>query len=178
MSAATRPTKPAAIHSIVSMKRSMPLRRAPTTNGSGPPFSYFSSGSAIAPRVQASCGNGGRKSRRRASATPRVPSRSVRRLVLLQRRLQFLHDRVGVAAGLLDVVGPFFLEWYCGLFPLIELRVRDRVDLVARLRLDLGDAIVLELAPGGAHFLRPIGVAVVVDHLLLRHRHRNVLVLV
>src|SRR6185312_4387059 len=72
---------------------------------------------------------------------------SVSRLVLGEIGLELLHRRIGIDADLLDVVGPRLLERRRGLFPFGELRRGELIDLVAGLRLDLGDAGVLEVRP-------------------------------
>src|SRR5476651_2662576 len=75
-----------------------------------------------------------------------VTSASIGCAVLLQAVLQFLPDHIGVAAGLLHVVGPDLLQRLGGLAPFAKLLRRDRVTLLARLGLDLGDAGVLEVS--------------------------------
>src|SRR6478672_11701967 len=130
--AATIPTKPAAIHSIVSMKRSMAMRfmRAPTAK--------FGS-------------SGGGSCRRRRFADRACVSRwrGAVRLLLRQRVVfgevgaQLLHRRVGVDAGLLHAIGPALGQRLRRLLPFRELSVGELVDFVARLRLDLVDAGIL-----------------------------------
>src|SRR4051812_3981520 len=111
-SAATTPTKIAAIHSIESMKRSMV--RA---------FTFYAlqrdSGGEISPPPHSLS----------------IGERSIRRLVFRERRRQVLHDRVRIAAGLLDVVGPGLAQRLGRFFPLVKLRIGDRIDLVPRLGL-------------------------------------------
>src|SRR5262249_47911140 len=90
---------------------------------------------------------------------------SVRRLVLGERLLELLHDGSRIAAGLADVLGPLLLQRFGRLLPLVELRVGDRVDLMAGLGFDLGQARVLEISPRIGEFPRPLGGAVVVEDL-------------
>ncbi len=101
-------------------------------------------------------------------------SASVRRLVLVERCLELFHDGVGIAAALAHVVGPLPAQRLGRGFPLGKLRVADGVDLVARLGLHLGEAGMLEIDPGIGELAGPLGGAVIVDHLLLRRRHRGV----
>jgi hypothetical protein len=93
---------------------------------------------------------------------------SVRGFVLSERLLELLHDGVGIAAGLAHVVDPLLLQRLGRLPPFLELRVGDRIDLVARLGLDLGQPRVLEIRPWVGEFPGPLGGAVVVDDFLLR----------
>src|SRR5580700_10515977 len=72
---------------------------------------------------------------------------SIPRIVLGEIGLKFLQDRVGIVAGLLHRVGPRLHRGHGCRFPQIELRVRDRIDLLARLGLELGDAVMLEIGP-------------------------------
>src|SRR5262249_54311243 len=81
----------------------------------------------------------------RAFANPTASS--IRGLVLGERVLELLHDRVGIAAGLADAVAPLFRERLGRLLPFAKLRVGDGVDLVAGLGAHLGDAGVLEVGP-------------------------------
>ena len=64
-----------------------------------------------------------------------------------------------------------FSSGSAGFLPLGKLRVRDRVDLVCAVGLELLDALVLEIGPGARHLAGPLVGAVIVDHLLLRGRH-------
>src|SRR5215475_2284003 len=160
-SAATMPTNTAAVISIASMMRSMTLRGAGVvlsrvTCPLTPPLSPAGRGSA-----------------------PSFPLRqcltlercSITRLVLLKRSLQLLEHGVGVVARLAHAVGPLLVQRLGRLLPLVELRRRDRVDLVSRLGLQLGQAGALEVGPRIGEPPGPLGGAVVVDHLLLRRRH-------
>src|SRR5262249_52273164 len=133
MSAATMPTKKAASSSIPSMKRSIRLPRL--TPGAG-----FTSVAGM-PTPRSSC---------RAQA-------SVRGLVLSERLLELLHDGVGIAAGLAHVVDPLLLQRLGRLLPFLELRVGDRIDLVARLGPGPCQPRVLAIPPRGRAFPRPLG---------------------
>src|SRR5215212_7161192 len=93
-SAATTPTKIAAIHSIESMKRS--IARAFT--------------------VMRSIASAAAKSRRRR-APQSVCELSIRRLVFRQTRGQVLHDGIGVTAPFLDVIGPGLVQRLGRLLP-------------------------------------------------------------
>src|SRR5436853_978578 len=115
-SAATTPTKIAAIHSIESMKRS--ITRAFTCYA----LHRVSGGESSPPPHSPIC------------------QLSIRRLVLRQRRGQVLHDGVGIATRLLDVIGPGLVQRLGRLLPFGKLRVGDRVDFMPRLPLQLGDA--------------------------------------
>src|SRR5580700_2154444 len=79
---------------------------------------------------------------------------SIPRIVLDEIGLEFLQDRIGIVAGLLHRVGPGLRHRHGRRFPQIELRVRDRVDLLARLGLELGDAVMLEIGPRRSDLLR------------------------
>src|SRR4029450_3067255 len=107
-SAATTPTKSAAIASIESMKRSANLvvTRLP-------------------PRALLLLAAPSRRRRRHCRRRPLETdaARSVRRLVLGQRLLELLHDGVRIAAGLADVVGPLLLQRLARLPPPAALGV-------------------------------------------------------
>src|SRR5579885_454826 len=96
------------------------------------------------------------------------------RVILRQRRLQLVEDRVGIAAGLLHVGGPFLLERLGGLFPLGQLVVADLVDLLIGLGLQLFQAGRLEIGPWIGKACGPFAGAVRIDDLFLRVRHRRV----
>src|SRR5882724_11298258 len=87
--------------------------------------------------------------------------------VLGHRRLEVLVDRVGIAAGLLDRLGPCLLQRRDGGLPGLELVGRQGIDLVIRQSFHLGAAGGLEIVPWRGQLHRPLGRAVVVDHLLL-----------
>src|SRR5262249_45840206 len=167
-SAATMPTNMAAVISIASMMRSMTLR------GAGDVLSRVTCPlTRPSPRRE--------EGARRASDCVSVltPRRcSIARLVLLERSLQLLEHRVRVVARLAHAVGPLLVQRFGRLLPLVELRRRDRVDLVSRLRLQLGQAGALVVGPRIGEPPGPLGGAVVVDDLLLRRRHAAVGVLV
>src|SRR5215813_385097 len=55
---------------------------------------------------------------------------SVSGAFLRELRLEFFHDRRRINAGLLDILGPLFLEGLCGLLPFGDLRGRGLVDLL------------------------------------------------
>src|SRR5262245_21983059 len=125
MFSATMPTKPAAIHSIVSMNRSIHAR--------------FMSAPAADDKAKA-----------RRMGPPRVGCelRSFRqRVVLLQRGTQFAKHRVRIAAVLLDALAPGLGQRFGGFLPQADLLGRQLVDLVAGFGLDLVDAGILHLAP-------------------------------
>src|SRR6188508_3327492 len=134
VSAATMPTKIAAISSMVSMKRSIRLRGTLSL-----PF-----------RLEC----GGESSRRRRILCCRG---SIGCVVFLQLVPKLIYRSVRIAAGLLDVGRPGVDQRLGGLPPLGELLGRDRIDLMVGLRLNLGDAGVLELGPRSADLARPFG---------------------
>src|SRR5262245_13537168 len=180
---ATMPTKIAATSSIPSMKRSMALRAGGSGAASGGSIAAWVSALAIVyadgVHVDAYADRGMPgdphpipppcRVRRRRNA------RSVGRVVLCERRLELLHDRIRIAAGLADVVRPGLLQRLCGLAPFGKLVGGDRVDLVRAVGLELGDAGMLEVGPWPADLAGPLGRAVIVDHLLLARRHLVVL---
>src|SRR6266852_9557431 len=150
MSMATMPTKIAASSSIASMNRSMRLRRG----GKLPPRAL---GSATVSLTQAGL---------------------VRRLVLGQIGLERGQRLVGIDAGALGALGPLRGQRRRRLAPGGELLGGELIDLVSRFFLDLGAAGHFPFGPGRGDLLGPGGVAVIVDHLLLRRRHRVVFRLV
>src|SRR3954463_9043457 len=208
MSAATMPTKNAAISSMPSMKRSIPLRlrgaaRSIAALISPPGMTVLASNCEVnEPRTQlhlshrersdraASRVRGHAHSRDQGTLTPTLsptgrgsPPSSRQRLLICravfrERRLQLLYDRIRVAAGLLHSVGPGFLQRLGHLFPVGELRVRDRVDLMPALGFQLGDAGMLEVGPWTGDLAGPLVGAVIVDHLLLRGGHLAIRALV
>src|SRR5437899_10465268 len=89
------------------------------------------------------------------------------RVVLGERSLQFSQRRVRVATVLLDALAPGLDQRLGGLLPKSDLLGRELVHLVAGLRLDLIDPGVLHLAPEFADLAGGLGVAVIVDRLLL-----------
>src|SRR5947199_366523 len=145
-SAATTPTKIAAIISMVSMKRSAKRGGVCAPRNSGPAglvsdIIALDAMTAAKPppstEVRLRCDRHDGRSR----------CASIRSLVLGKRGGEVLPDRVGVAAGLLHVVGPFLPERLGRLLPLVELRAGDGVDLMARHRLDLLKAGAFEIGP-------------------------------
>src|SRR4029078_3652082 len=109
VSAAIRPTKNAAIHSIVAMNLSIALRGT----HSRPPAARISSVLVICP-----CPDG-----LLAARVPAFPIELVLRVVLPERRARLLHDRIRIAGvGLAHRVGPLFLQRLARLFPLGNLR--------------------------------------------------------
>src|SRR5262245_18380130 len=129
MSAATMPTKNAASSSIPSRKWSM---RSRLTTRSG--FDWASAMMRSAIPWSDVCAAGGGEFRQRSGGMPiggstgqallpppsgarraeramRDRRRSVRRLVLGERRFELLHDGSRIAAGLADIVGPLLLQW-------------------------------------------------------------------
>src|ERR1700736_2184833 len=106
ISAATMPTNIAAINSIESIKRSMGPRGA---------------GFSTAPARGASL----------VAAMLGLFLRSIRGVVPVERRLQFLHDGIGIAAWLAHAVGPDLDQRLGRLLPFAELLARESVDLVA-----------------------------------------------
>src|SRR5689334_14596207 len=100
-----------------------------------------------------------------------VTSASIGCAVSLQAILQFFPGHVGIAAGLLHVVGPGLWQRLGGLAPFAKLFRRDRVDLLARFGFDLGNAVVLEIGPWAADLARPFVGAMIIDHLLLGSGH-------
>src|SRR5262245_43853638 len=98
VSAATSPTKNAAIHSMVAMKRSIALRGT----HSRPPAARTSSVFVICPLPR-------QPPYRRG--TPHFRLSLVLRVVLRERRAQFLHDRIRIAGiRLADAIGPLLLQ--------------------------------------------------------------------
>src|ERR1700741_325140 len=87
-----------------------------------------------------------------AGMMPRV---SVRGLVLSERLLELFHNGAGVAAGLAHVVAPLLLQRLGRFLPFLELRASDRIDLVARLGLHLGQPRVFEIRPWVGEFPGP-----------------------
>src|SRR5262245_32657643 len=81
---------------------------------------------------------------------------SIGRLVLLESRLQLLHDRVRITAGLAHVVRPHLTQRLRRLLPFVKLLVGDRVDLAAWHRFHLGNTRVLEIAPRVGKFSCPL----------------------
>src|SRR5579885_2805244 len=114
------------------------------------------------------CAPGSPLARRRAvdRAAPPRPALLRQRAVFAEIGAQLLHRRLGIDARLLDAVGPGLGQRLRRFFPIGELGGRQLVDVVALLRLDLGDAAVFEVGPGAGDLERPVGGAVVVDHLL------------
>src|SRR5947199_3284546 len=155
---ATMPTNPAAIHSIVSMKRSIHARFMSAPNGR----------------------QSWRKSRRRRRppSLERVTCLLRQRVILGQRSPEFCHRGVRIDAGLLNPIAPALDQRFGRLLPQRGLLRCQLVDLMAFLGLDLVDAGILELAPGFADAAGGLGVAIVVDRLFLTVRHLVVLVLV
>src|SRR2546423_12360438 len=84
-----------------------------------------------------------------------IPRVSVRGLILSERLLELFHDGAGIAAGLAHVVDPLFLQRLGRPLPFLELRVGDRIDPVARLRLHLGQPRVVEIRPWAGGFSGP-----------------------
>src|ERR1700712_669451 len=126
--AATMPTKPAAIHSIVSMKRSIQARFM-----SAPPA----------------------QDRREETPRRKDPAAAICRHALLRQGVvlgqgstKFSHRAVRIGAGLPDSAGPGLDQRLGCFFPLRGLLRCKLVDLVTFLGLHLVDAGVLELAPG------------------------------
>src|SRR5580704_1607870 len=113
MSAATMPTKKAAISSMPSMNQFIgPRGRGsaaaagsgdPETVGSAMRSPHAGDGSAATPQIERPQPPACALSRRAAS---------IGRLVLLERRLQLLHDGVGIAAGGAHRVGPFLMQGF------------------------------------------------------------------
>src|SRR5205823_4921452 len=101
------------------------------------------------------------------------PPALVGRVVLRNRGFQLLHDRIRIAAGLLYVVGPAFLQWLGRFFPFGELLVADPVHFMP-LVLELLDAGMLKVCPRARDPAGPFIGAVVVDDFLLRCRHMAV----
>src|SRR5438552_2247465 len=147
MSAATSPTKTAATHSIISMKRSMRLRTAR-------PFGFYPSPSSGRAGWGASTssvpgerphptlpedGEGEATSRR----TPNLGPASIPRVMLRKLVLELLHGGGRIDADLADIVGPALLQRLGRLLPLRQLIVREPVHVMARLGFHLGDALVL-----------------------------------
>src|SRR5215831_812934 len=195
MSAATMPTKMAATHSIAPMKRSMRLRVMTWTSGVFPsPSSGRVQRDVSLAERGGDYGHGlllwGAPTRRLRRLPPRRrggrtalrahPGRpaSVPRVILRKLVLEFLHRDNRIYADLADVVGPGLLQRLGGLLPLRELRFGKRIDVVTRLRFDLGNAFMLELAPRAADLAGKVGGAIVVDRLFLRWRHLVVFVFV
>src|SRR5690242_11809215 len=150
MSSATMPTKPAAIHSIVSMTRSIQARfmenpAAGKKGGAG-------GASFIVPRA-------GRR-RRPPVGVAGTASLLRQRVVFLQRGLQLLESGITIHTGLLDAVAPGLHQRLGRLLPLGGLLGGELVDLVTGLGLDLVDAGVLELTPVLANLSRHFGRAV------------------
>src|SRR6476620_8630184 len=87
---------------------------------------------------------------------------SERSLVLLQRRSQVFQDNVGVAACLAHAVGPCLVNRLCRRFPLLELLVVDRNNLMPGEIAELVDAGRLEISPWISKACRPIVDAVIV----------------
>src|SRR6478672_2629057 len=110
---ATRPTKMAASHSIVLMKRSAK-------------FCFFMASPGKA-RAALPCGRRG----------PGEGRGLLRGLVLDQARLQAFHHLLRILARLLHALGPLVLHRRHGLVPGLELVGRELVDLVAALGRDL-----------------------------------------
>src|SRR6476619_6454811 len=106
-----------------------------------------------------------------AGMMPRV---SVRGLILSERLLELFHDGAGIAAGLAHVVDPLLLQRLGRLLPFLELRASDRIDLVARLGLHLGQPRVLEIRPWVSEFPGPLGGAIVIKEYILPRQHRTV----
>src|SRR5437868_493130 len=138
---ATMPTKPAAIHSMVSMKRSIHARFMSAPNG----CRWEKGGTAA-----------GDPCRRRM-----FTRLLCERVVLGERGLEFGERRIRVAAVLLDALAPGLDQRLGRFLPKSDLLGRQRVDLVAGLRLDLIDPGVLHLAPEFADLAGGLGVAVV-----------------
>src|SRR5262245_4757129 len=136
MSAATSPTKPAAISSIVSMKPSMylrirgALRVTQRTNspsswpgqilGQARPSTSWPSNKTWMPGTRP-----GMTTKFRSA-----DSTSIRGVVLRQRVLELFHRRVGIGAYPLHLGGPARLQRLGCLAPRLELGGTDRVDLV------------------------------------------------
>src|SRR6202790_1466516 len=148
--AAKMPTNPAAIHSIVSMKRSIEARM------------FAPHGLKIA----------GRTPRRADPAAVPACSRLLLRqgVVFGELGTKFGHRGVRVGTGLLDSFSPGLDQRLGGFLPKRRLLRRQFIDFVTLLRLDLVAAGVLELAPWFADPAGGLGVAVVVDRLFLTVR--------
>src|SRR5262245_6973461 len=182
MSAATMPTKNAAMSSMPSMNRSIALR----LRGGGEPASFRAT--SASPRTfSATTISGWRKpgslrpARKVKAAQPRrgrTAVKSERSLVFGELVLELFHDRVGIAAAFSHIVGPFLLERLCSFFPFRDLCRRKRIDFVASLGLDLGYARVLEVGPRCRDLAGPFVIAVIVDRLFLPRRHLVVFVFV
>src|SRR5262247_873147 len=117
-SAATMPMKTAAVSSMRSMKASMRLRLA----GEAPFRSLILPQGAAMAQQKSRVRNGGGR-------------RSIGRLELGQGVPQLLHNRIGIATGLLDVVGPRLLQRLGCLAPLGQLLGRERIHFVRRIAL-------------------------------------------
>src|SRR5713101_5418953 len=96
---------------------------------------------------------------------------SIPRIVFRELVLELLHGGGRIDADLADVVGPGLFQRLGGLFPLRELSLGERIDIVACLSLYLGNAVMLEFAPRRADLAGDVRGAIVVDRLLLRRRH-------
>src|SRR5580692_4627425 len=147
------PTKKAAINSMPSMNMSIALRGG-TSCGSGIPETGVSASdmrassrcNQLSPargRAPRSGGGGSARASRRTSPPAALRAATLplagegegskAGVVLGQRRLQLFPDRVGIAAGLLHVGRPFLFERLGRLFPFVELRIRNLIDLAIRL---------------------------------------------
>src|SRR4051812_12414719 len=113
MFSATMPTKPAAIHSMVSMKRSMAARFMSAPDA------------AIAETAW-----------RHDIPPPCRRCRSLlrQRVIFGERRAKLGHRRVRIGAGFPDIVGPGLDQRLGRLLPLRGLLRRQLVDFVALLR--------------------------------------------
>src|SRR5215510_7053543 len=133
MSAATMPTKNAAISSMPSMNRSIALR----LRGEGEPASFRAT--SVSPRTFSATAISGWRSGAARARHKKVEAAQLRRrraAIVSERSLvsgefvsELFHDRVGVAAGLPHIVGPFLRKRLCSFSPFPDLLGRKRVDL-------------------------------------------------
>src|SRR5712672_1795868 len=82
---------------------------------------------------------------------------SIPRIVFRELVLEFLHGRNRIDTRLADIVGPALLQGLGRLLPLRELSLGERINVVARLGLYLGNAVMLEFAPRPADLAGDLG---------------------
>src|SRR5450432_4673728 len=116
MSSATMPTKPAAIHSIASMKRSIGLRVMPAP---GHYLSMISSENRCPLfRIMLAVTTSKRRREFPTAASKLMSKRLLRQGVVFgERGLQLRHGGVRIDAGLLDAIGPGLEQRFGCLLP-------------------------------------------------------------